>query len=96
MHELPKYLQWVEAERRAVEAARAFFEAALDLEPDPSGTAPDADEVAALRDKADACYLVAMAGLAEFGERSADGEVTATNQLATAEFVLLPAGKTVN
>lgn len=96
MHEFPRYLQWVEAERRAVEAAKAFFEAALDLEPNESLTPPDAEEVAALRAEADACYQAAMAELAELGELSPTGEVIAKSQLISAEIVLLPTSRTVN
>ena len=96
MHETPKYLRWIEAERRAVEAAEVFFEAALDLEAASPSPIHDAGEVAALRAEADACYQAAMADLADLGKRPAEGEVVATNQLIAAEFVLLPTTKTVN
>lgn len=96
MHKTPKYFQWVEAEHRAVEAAKAFFERALHLAPDESGTVPEAGEVAALRAEADTCYQAAMAELADLGERSSDVEVVATNQLISADFVLLATSKTVN
>jgi hypothetical protein len=85
MHQNTKYLQWVEAERRAVEGAHAFFKAALDWDAPVSPPVPDAEDVAALRAEADACYEAAMAELAELGERSSTGEDVAKNQLINAE-----------